>query len=168
MSSEPSQGIQGREDVHPAENEVEQKLVAPDQAPEAEVQEDDSQEVIAGPGVQLCEAREKLGFNRAKVGQQLGLTETAVKDLEKNYFDRFPSSVYVRGYLKNYAKMLGISEFRIIENYDRFCLENNLDSGKSTLDSPPERSSSLLWFRAFAAMGVVALMIILAYFYAGR
>jgi len=92
-----------------------------------------------GPGVCLCEVREQLGLNRAKVGQQLGLTETAVKDLEKNYFDRFPSSVYVRGYLKNYAKILGESESEIIEIYDQFCKENNLDSGKSTLDPLPEK-----------------------------
>ena len=90
--------------------------------------------VCLGPGPLLCEAREHLGLNRAKVGQELGLTETAVKKLEKNHFDRFPNSVYVRGYLKNYAKILGKSESAIIEIYDRFCAENNLESGKSTLE----------------------------------
>lgn len=92
-----------------------------------------------GPGPCLCEVREQLGLNRAKVGQQLGLTEAAVKDLEKNRFERFPSSVYVRGYLKNYAKTLGESESEIIAIYDQFCEENNLDSGKSTLEPLPEQ-----------------------------
>lgn len=92
------------------------------------------------PGKKLCELREGQGLNRARVGQLLGLTETAVKDLEKNKFENFPGSVYVRGYLKNYARIMGVSEDDIIALYDKYCLDHGLDTGKSTMEPLPESS----------------------------
>ena len=86
------------------------------------------------PGQYLLTAREKSGLNRARVGQALGLTETAVKNLEINGFDLFPGSVYVRGYLKNYARLLGSSEDELIALYDRYCAEHQLDNGRTTAD----------------------------------
>lgn len=86
------------------------------------------------PGTYLLTAREKSGLNRARVGQALGLTETAVKNLETNDFDLFPSGVYVRGYLKNYAKLLGSDEDELIDIYDRYCAEHRLDNGRSAAD----------------------------------
>ena len=62
------------------------------------------------------------------------LTETAVKNLETNAFDLFPGSVYVRGYLKNYARLLGSSEDELIALYDQYCAEHQLDNGRTTAD----------------------------------
>lgn len=86
------------------------------------------------PGQYLLTAREKSGLNRARVGQALGLTETAVKNLETNGFELFPGSVYVRGYLKNYARLLGSSEEELIALYDQYCAEHQLDNGRTTAD----------------------------------
>lgn len=86
------------------------------------------------PGKYLLTAREKSGLNRARVGQALGLTETAVKNLEINDFESFPGSVYVRGYLKNYARLLGSNEEDLIALYDRYCTEHQLDNGRTTAD----------------------------------
>jgi cytoskeletal protein RodZ len=86
------------------------------------------------PGKYLLTEREKAGLNRARVGQALGLTETAVKNLETNDFELFPGSVYVRGYLKNYAKLLGTDEDELIAIYDRYCADHQLDNGRSTAD----------------------------------
>ena len=72
------------------------------------------------PGRLLSDRREQLGLNRAQVGERLGLTETAVRDLEKNHFDRFSGSVYVRGYLKNYAKVLGLDSADLMSAYDSY------------------------------------------------
>ena len=140
-----------------------------DSATEAEEQggdlEGSPKAACIGPGACLCEAREELGLNRAKVGQQLGLTETAVKDLEKNHFDRFPSSVYVRGYLKNYAKVLGKSETEVIEIYDRFCLENGLDSGKSIMDPAPENTASSHLTKIIIGLLIVGIIAALVTFF---
>lgn len=89
----------------------------------------------ASPGDSLCKAREQLGYNRAAVGQQLGLTEKAVKDLERNQFDRFAGALYVRGYLKNYAKLLTINEDDIMVLFDQYCVDNHLDLDKGDSQS---------------------------------
>ena len=148
---------------------IEQKDV-PD-AENTESASQDSQEctkaTVVGPGVRLREAREELGLNRVRVGEQLGLTQAAVKNLEKNHFEPFPNSVYVRGYLKNYAKTLGQSETEIIEIYDRFCEANNLDSGKNTPAPLPEKPGSDSPAKALIGLVVVGILAMAVSFFVG-
>ena len=114
------------------------------------------------PGKYLLTEREKAGLNRARVGQALGLTETAVKNLETNGFELFPGSVYVRGYLKNYAKLLGTEEDELIAIYDRYCADNQLDNGRSTADltsmpaSQGDTKKIIFWVGSILAIGIIA------------
>ena len=141
----------------------EKESSAEGQTDPADKEDEQSVTACVGPGTRLREAREKLGLNRAKAGQQLGLTETSVKDLETNHFDRFASGVYVRGYLKNYAKMLGESEEEIIRIHDQFCLEQNLDSGKNTLNPLPERTGPGRLAKALIGLGIVMVLLVVVF-----
>lgn len=114
------------------------------------------------PGKYLLTEREKAGLNRARVGQALGLTETAVKNLETNGFELFPGSVYVRGYLKNYAKLLGTEEDELIAIYDRYCADHQLDNGRSTADlssMPASKGNTwkiVIWAGSLLILGIIA------------
>ena len=146
---------------------VDEKDIPDREDTQAESQVEQHRTTVVGPGVCLREVRENLGLNRAKVGQRLGLTEAAVKDLEKNHFERFPNSVYVRGYLRNYAKTLGESETEIIEIYDRFCEANNLDSGKSTLAPLPEKTGPGLAAKVLISLVAVGILATAVSFFVG-
>ncbi len=114
----------------------------------------------ANPGEHLRRAREQRALNRARLGQSVGLTGAAIKNLENNHFDHFPSAVYVRGYLKSCARMLGEDEGDITAEFDRYCEETGLDAGKGIRAAVPEDASAR-WFNQFG-LALLAAVLILA------
>jgi len=60
----------------------------------------------ANPGTRLAEARELLKLSAADVARQLKLSVAQVEALENGQFDRLPGSVFVRGFIRNYARLV--------------------------------------------------------------
>lgn len=58
------------------------------------------------PGARLAEAREGLKLSAADVARQLKLSVAQVEALESGQFDRLPGSVFVRGFIRNYARLV--------------------------------------------------------------
>ncbi len=59
-------------------------------------------------GALLAEARKKLGMSIFEVSDRLHLTEYYVRALEANDYSNLPGEVFVKGYLKNYALLVGL------------------------------------------------------------
>ncbi len=71
--------------------------------------DDDLQAVAVsevGPGARLATARETLGMSLGDVARQLKLAVKQIEALERDDYDAFPSPVFVRGFLRNYARLL--------------------------------------------------------------
>ncbi|MDA8381727.1 MAG: helix-turn-helix domain-containing protein [Betaproteobacteria bacterium] len=64
----------------------------------------------AGPsaGARLAAAREKEGLGVADVARHLKLTVRQVEALEADDYDRMPGAPFVRGFVRNYAKLVGL------------------------------------------------------------
>lgn len=109
-------------------------------APEKDKEEELAQEVqqeapLADPGAVLTAAREEQGITISRVARDLGLTESAVRDLEANKHDRFPAGIYVRGYIKNYCKILSLDIDQVMEVLEEFItLNGTLGSHGSNYD----------------------------------
>lgn len=58
------------------------------------------------PGRALAEARAARNLKLAEVAQQLKLSATQVEALEADAYDRLPGPVFVRGFVRNYARLL--------------------------------------------------------------
>ena len=71
------------------------------------------------PGSHLREAREAAGISIDKIADSLLLELKTVEALEADAFDRLPAPTFVRGYLRGYARVLGVPAAPIIEMYDR-------------------------------------------------
>ena len=63
---------------------------------------------LSGLGRLLEEKRNAHSFSVAYVASQTLLNEDAIRALEEEKFDGLPSPVFVRGYIRTYAKLLGI------------------------------------------------------------
>ncbi len=74
-------------------------------------------------GVRLRKAREGAGLSREEVAQELRLSVTQITHLEESRFDRFPAPIFVKGYLRKYARLLGIPSDPLVEAFDRRGLE---------------------------------------------
>jgi cytoskeleton protein RodZ len=66
-----------------------------------------AREEAPGPGPQLAQAREALGLSREEVARQLKLAVQQVEALEAGHYHRLPGAVFVRGFIRNYARLVG-------------------------------------------------------------
>lgn len=60
------------------------------------------------PGQMLAEARAARNLTVAEVAQQLKLSASQVEALESDAYDRLPGPVFVRGFVRNYARLLDL------------------------------------------------------------
>jgi cytoskeleton protein RodZ len=61
------------------------------------------------PGVLLAREREKKGYSQDYVAGKLHLRVRIIELLEKGQFDLLPETVFVKGYIRAYAKLLGLA-----------------------------------------------------------
>ena len=71
----------------------------------------------AGAGPILRKAREQLGLSIFEVSEKLYLTEHFVRALEAGDYGKLPSEVFVKGYMKSYALLLGVDVEQVMEAY---------------------------------------------------
>ncbi|WP_298136776.1 helix-turn-helix domain-containing protein [Acidiferrobacter sp.] len=60
------------------------------------------------PGARLRAARERAGWSVEQVAQRLRLSPAQITALESGQREGLPPAAYVRGYLRNYAQLLGL------------------------------------------------------------
>jgi cytoskeleton protein RodZ len=80
-------------------------------------EQDQLQKTVDGPGSQLRKARERQGLDQAKIAAQLHLNPSMIQALEWDDYEKLPAAVFVQGYLKNYARLLGVDETMVINAY---------------------------------------------------
>ncbi|WP_432415618.1 RodZ domain-containing protein [Chromohalobacter israelensis] len=79
------------------------------------------------PGTQLRRERERQGLSLEEVAEQLNLRPAVVKGLEEDQYDQVPIATYRRGYLRAYAKLLGVDDKRVAQAYDALHGRDDLD-----------------------------------------
>lgn len=73
---------------------------------------------VIGPGQMLAEARAKMGLTQQQVAEQLNFRPTLVSNIEQEIFDSNLPDTFNRGYLKNYAKLVGVDEQEVLASYE--------------------------------------------------
>ncbi|WP_426206948.1 RodZ domain-containing protein [Pseudomonas sp. TWP3-1] len=80
-------------------------------------------EVVAAnrvnPGETLRQARESNGWSLAEVALKLNLTVTSLSNLEAGAFDKLPGHTFARGYIRAYAKLLGMDQTTLVQQFDQ-------------------------------------------------
>ena len=81
------------------------------------------------PGSLLRQAREEKGLTIDEMSAISNLTKQTIRGIESDDYSELAGLSFVRGYLKLYAKKLGINESTVLEPFDRWKAE---DSGEPT------------------------------------
>lgn len=76
---------------------------------------------MPSPGNRLQSARETMGMDLPHVAEQLHLSRAIVAALEAEDYDKLPARVFVRGYYKNYARLVDLPEEVILREFDDRC-----------------------------------------------
>jgi len=77
----------------------------------------ESPEAIKGASALLTEARERLGLSQKEVADQLYLTTSFIKHIDDGEFSRIPKPAFIKGYLRTYARVVGLSGDEIVALY---------------------------------------------------
>jgi len=65
-------------------------------------------DTVPSLGQALAAERERQGLSRAEVGQRLHMSSWQVEALEAGDYARLPQGTFLRGFVRNYAKALGL------------------------------------------------------------
>lgn len=69
------------------------------------------------PGAALKQARKKLEWSAEEVAAKLHLTQSAVASLEADRYEELPGVTFVRGYIRAYAKLVGLDQDVLAKQY---------------------------------------------------
>lgn len=93
-----------------------------------------------GPGAHLRNAREEAGMTVDAMAEALLLNPKTLELLEADAHDRLPAPTFVRGYLRGYARVLGLPSGPILDMYDRQGFEHPPLTNEVT--DPPQAHTS--------------------------
>ena len=99
------------------------------------------------PGETLRQARESNGWSLAEVALKLNLTSTSLANLEAGAFDKLPGHTFARGYIRAYAKLLGIDQAILVQEFDQFTGTDSQGSsvhGLGRIEEPVRVSHTIL------------------------
>jgi cytoskeleton protein RodZ len=83
--------------------------------------EDFPEDSADGPGLgaRLKREREKRGLSYVQIWEMTRLRPQVLEALEKEDWDRLPSPVFIRSFIRTYAKAIGIEEGTVLRLYER-------------------------------------------------
>ncbi|MBA2652348.1 MAG: helix-turn-helix domain-containing protein [Tatlockia sp.] len=70
------------------------------------------------PGLQLARIREKKGYSQEYVAGKLHLRVRIIELLEEDNYDLMPEPVFIKGYLRAYAKLLSVPADPLLEIFN--------------------------------------------------
>ncbi|MDI3323672.1 DUF4115 domain-containing protein [Pontibacterium granulatum] len=97
-------------------------------------QEEVVQEVF--PGAEFAAAREARGLRAQDVAHALNFSAAHIEAIEEGRLDALPGRVFALGYLRAYARHIGLDENKAVEDYER------LTGGASKAASKPLKTVS--------------------------
>ncbi|MFT4719027.1 MAG: cytoskeleton protein RodZ [Candidatus Azotimanducaceae bacterium] len=68
--------------------------------------------------IMLVEARNALGLSQKDVADQLFLTPTFIRYMDEGQFHMISKTAYIKGYLRTYARVVGISGDEVVAGYE--------------------------------------------------
>lgn len=70
-------------------------------------------------GVYLKTARRQRGMSLAEIASETRVPEASLRMIEDDHLDKLPGEVFVRGFLRAYAKSVGAPEDEVLSRLER-------------------------------------------------
>lgn len=115
-------------------------------------------------GRYLAQQRELRGLEMADVARETRLSPTAIRALEGDRFDELPARVFVVGYLRAYARCVGLGPDELVARYDEWRRASGLpeDEEPAVVSKRRKPASPLPWIAGGAVVVVAVLAWLLA------
>ncbi|SJL85151.1 cytoskeleton protein RodZ [Vibrio palustris] len=116
------------------------------------------------PGTLLKNKRESLGYSKQDVASRLRLRIAIINSIEGNEFESDQVATFTRGYLRSYAKAVGMSDAEILESYEEHCKVADAEpesmqsfSKQTKRDKNDNRLMTLTWVILLVIIGMSSL-----------
>lgn len=122
---------------------------------------------VKSVGEMLRTGRKEKGLEIRQVAEVTRIRAEYLTALENNDYSSFPSEVYIKGFLKNYAKFLGIDQKKALAMYRR----DNMSSKKAKIEAQkikPRRFDFTLTPEKLIIGIVVVITLTIIYYIASR
>jgi len=123
--------------------------------------EEAEQRVVAkGPGDILQAARIEQGISIDDIARQMNLNARILKSIEDDDYSDVQSPIFIRGYLRTYARLVGVDEDNTIKTFSEFYQKDD-PAIKSTSNTIPEISSNdfrVKWMTYVVIIGLLGLL----------
>ncbi len=114
-------------------------------------------ELYSQIGEKISQARKSSKRKISPISKKLKINLFYLKKIEDGDFENIPEGVYIRGYLKSYAKFLNIDILVELKNIDKILNKKNT-SGINVLKNPLP-SKLLIYFMTFACVLAIAMFV---------
>jgi len=116
------------------------------------------------PGALLLAERRNQGLSLGDIARQLKLSVRQVEALERDEYDTFQGTVFVRGFLRNYARLLGLDPDRLLEAAGAAAAPAAVHAAPSAPEQRvapnPERRLRVLSWGGFAALAILVVILL--------
>lgn len=108
--------------------------------PSKSVSTNESRSSGIGPGDRLQAARIEKGLSIEDVANRMHLSVNILQSIEENNFEEITAPIFVKGYLRSYARIVSLGEEDMIQQYIEFYSDEDPPIN-STSNTSPEISS---------------------------
>lgn len=118
---------------------------------------------VQQPGTLLKQKREALGLSQKQVADRLRLRVAIIRNIEDNQFDSDLVATFTRGYLRSYAKAVGLSAAEVVKAYEvHYVIEPQEQkmqsfSKKTKRDQHDSRIMLITWVIVLVIIGMSSL-----------
>jgi cytoskeleton protein RodZ len=118
--------------------------------------------VVMSPGALLRDRRLALHLNEWDIAREMRLQTQYILDLENDNFDAFSSLAFVRGYLRGYAKIVGIDEADVIQLFNQLSVQEkpSMNVPKYITHSSSRSDTYWRWMGVFV-IGFIGISVVL-------
>jgi len=117
----------------------------------------------AAPGTALAAARTAQNLSITDVARQLKLSVSQVAALEAGEFSRLPGPVFVRGFVRNYARLLKLDPERILDSIVQDPAEQDVCNEMPPSHDIPFPSASVRRWPKFVLVALLAVAALAGY-----
>ncbi len=120
-----------------------------------------------GPGDRLQAARISIGLTLDDVANKMRLSAAILSSLEENDFEDITAPIFVKGYLRSYARIVNLDEEEIIKQYSKFYTQNDPPIS-STSNTSPEINSGDARVKGTTWLVIIILIGLLSFWWWNR
>lgn len=89
-------------------------------------------------GEKLRQAREERGISISEVAEQTRISSLYLQSIENDDYKPLPGGIFNKGFVKSYAKFIGIDEQEALDDYSKLVADSNERSGDDLKVYRPE------------------------------